>query len=127
MKRTLVVMPWTSGTVIFACGQQGEVSGDAEGIAGLPGEGEGWTGTQHPPLPPRGSLCAVSGREELEGCPTRHPSTHGRMPQGRAGSDGTRQQDSPALVSLESFRERASLRERGEGAPRGTQKINGRA
>lgn len=73
MKRTLVVMPWTSGTVIFACGQQGEVSGDAEGIAGLPGEGEGWTGTQHPPLPPRGSLCAVSGREELEGCPTPHP------------------------------------------------------
>lgn len=60
-------------------------------------------------LSPRGGLRAVSGHEELEGC--RLSPTHGRMPQGGAGSAVTGQRDSPVLVFLESSRERGSLRE----------------
>lgn len=115
MERPLVLTPLTSGTATFACGQQGEVSRSSWRRRRLD--------RSPAPLSPRGSLCAVSEREELEG----PPPMQGRTPQGRAGSHVTGQWDSPAPVFLESSQERGSLREWGKGAPGGAKKTNGRA
>lgn len=73
MERPLVLTPLTSGTATFACGQQGEVSRSSWRRRRLD--------RSPAPLSPRGSLCAVSEREELEG----PPPNAGTDPAGQGG------------------------------------------